>query len=325
MRMLLKSTLIVGAILFQPLSAQEYFGQFPDAPKVELISAGDSTVYRLLQEFVFVDPNGLIWSVPETTKVDGASIPRVFWSFIGGPFSGKYVHASIIHDYYCCKKSRAADHTHRTFYFGMRAKGVSLWKSKLMYWAVSVFGPQWHLAGKAAPEQGSLPARKAESGGSESQHASRVVAVDSVNLEDPKILAAALVKFGAVARTLRTSNGEILDVSASGPVIGALDSVRENADAYRRLFSADDFGDNEAELGLLDVDLLSRMSSGAVSDLDDFANWPQDKIPSLDSTPSYEQWRNSLGGTDIGIHLERGELDDLQYLLEAGTTDGRTR
>ncbi len=30
---------------------------------------------------------------------DGASIPRVFWRFIGPPAAGKYAHASLLHDW----------------------------------------------------------------------------------------------------------------------------------------------------------------------------------------------------------------------------------
>ncbi len=38
--------------------------------------------------------------------VDGASIPRMFWSIIGGLFDEGYRDASIIHDWYCDKRLR---------------------------------------------------------------------------------------------------------------------------------------------------------------------------------------------------------------------------
>lgn len=59
--------------------------------------------------------------------------------------SGRYIHASIIHDKYCDTRERTAHDTHRNFYYGMRASGVSPSKAKLMYWAVRTFGPSWTI------------------------------------------------------------------------------------------------------------------------------------------------------------------------------------
>ena len=41
------------------------------------------------------------WTAPKGAKVDGASIPQLFWTPIGGPFEGKYRYASVIHDTEC--------------------------------------------------------------------------------------------------------------------------------------------------------------------------------------------------------------------------------
>jgi len=97
----------------------------------------------LLTSFRYKDPKGLTWSVPSGACVNGASIPKAFWSFIGGPLSGKYVEASIIHDYYCTVKSRPWQETHEAFYYAMRARGVSATKAATMYQAVQKFGPRW--------------------------------------------------------------------------------------------------------------------------------------------------------------------------------------
>lgn len=48
-----------------------------------------------------------------------------------------------MHDYFCEMKTRTSHDTHRNFYYGMRANGVSYWKAKAMYWAVATFGPDW--------------------------------------------------------------------------------------------------------------------------------------------------------------------------------------
>src|SRR5262245_41210351 len=55
----------------------------------------DGRQMTLLEPFQFVDPRGRRWSVPRGITVDGASIPPILWSIIGGPFEGKYRVASI--------------------------------------------------------------------------------------------------------------------------------------------------------------------------------------------------------------------------------------
>jgi hypothetical protein len=84
-----------------------------------------------------------MWSVPSGTRVDGASIPSVFWSIIGAPYTGKYREASVIHDYFCETKSRHWKAVHRVFLDGMLARGVDKIQAQLMYLAVYRFGPRW--------------------------------------------------------------------------------------------------------------------------------------------------------------------------------------
>ncbi|WP_077342874.1 DUF1353 domain-containing protein [Pseudocolwellia agarivorans] len=124
----------------------EYFGEFSGEPsfKVKTNDEGRPT-FILLDNFSFTDPNGFKWEVPKNWEVDGASIPKLAWSFVGGPMSGKYIHASIIHDKYCDTKKRTSHDTHRNFYYGMKANGVSEAKASVMYWAVRTFGPSWKV------------------------------------------------------------------------------------------------------------------------------------------------------------------------------------
>src|SRR5690606_16753795 len=124
-----------------PASSSEYFGRFSGDPQGQFIETPDRPRFKLTSPFEFEDPNTLKWRVPPDTEVDGASIPKVLWSVIGGPFSGRFLKASIVHDYYCDRKVRTAHDTHRNFYYGMRANGVSENKATLMYWAVKAFGP----------------------------------------------------------------------------------------------------------------------------------------------------------------------------------------
>lgn len=103
----------------------------------------DGRNIRLESDLVFIDPADVRWAAPKGAVVDGASIPKGFWSIIGGPFEGKYRNASIIHDWFCDKRTRTWQATHRVFYDGMIASGVGTVQAKLMYYAVLWGGPRW--------------------------------------------------------------------------------------------------------------------------------------------------------------------------------------
>jgi hypothetical protein len=103
----------------------------------------DGRTMELVQPFTYTDSHGVTWPVPARTQVDGASIPSVFWSIIGAPFTGKYREASIIHDYYCATRSRHWKAVHKVFLDGMLARGVDRIQAQLMYLAVYRFGPRW--------------------------------------------------------------------------------------------------------------------------------------------------------------------------------------
>ncbi len=103
----------------------------------------DGRTMELLQPFTYVDSKGVRWPVPARTRVDGASIPRPLWSIIGAPYTGKYREASVIHDYYCERKSRHWKAVHRMFLESMLARGVNRIRAELMYLAVYRFGPRW--------------------------------------------------------------------------------------------------------------------------------------------------------------------------------------
>jgi hypothetical protein len=103
----------------------------------------DGRQMTVVEPFQFIDPHDRRWSVPRGIAVDGASIPQIFWSIIGGPFEGKYRNASVIHDYYCKTRSRRWQDVHLVFYEAMLASGVADPQALLMYKAVEQFGPRW--------------------------------------------------------------------------------------------------------------------------------------------------------------------------------------
>ncbi len=136
----------------------EYFGEFTGEPSLKVKNNDEGRpTFVLLEDFSFKDPNGFLWTTPKKWEVDGASIPQFVWSLFGGPMSGKYIYASIIHDRYCDTRERTAHDTHRNFYYGMKASGVSEGKANSMYWAVRTFGPSWKLVKKRTVIHGTAP------------------------------------------------------------------------------------------------------------------------------------------------------------------------
>lgn len=264
-------------------NAQEYFGAFIDKLRGTFnIEAKPRPTFRLEVEFRFNDPNGLQWVAPPETEVDGASIPQPFWSFIGGPFEGEYINASVIHDHYCRTKTRTAHDTHRNFYYGMRASNVPEWKAQFMYWAVSTFGPDWKLQPRVTVSQtcssavGDTPICTTVP-----TIAIELVTSPPVDLSDPEVLAAALSKATAVARTLRTSDGKVLDVNTNGQVLATVENVQANSAAYRQVFAGREFASSPAKLGV-----LVQASSSTLSDIQP---WAGNRIPKLVKTPVLTQ------------------------------------
>jgi lysozyme family protein len=126
-------------------------GSYTNAPPLtEWLDDGRSM--RLKRPFGFVEESGREWPVPSEIIVDGASIPRVFWSLIGGPFEGPYRNASVVHDYYCDVRTRTWQDTHRVFFEAMRCSGVNDVRAKVMYYAVYRFGPRWTMGPAAVAE-----------------------------------------------------------------------------------------------------------------------------------------------------------------------------
>jgi hypothetical protein len=98
---------------------------------------------RLLNRFAYVDPIEIRWEVPRGAVVDGASIPRVLWTLIGGPFEGKYRTASVVHDWYCDLRSRPWKQVHRMFFDAMITSLVPVAQARLLYAGVYLGGPRW--------------------------------------------------------------------------------------------------------------------------------------------------------------------------------------
>jgi Protein of unknown function (DUF1353) len=129
--------------LIQPAYAthSDSYGRFEGDVVAKWLADGRNM--ELMQPFAYVAPIGRRWDAPAGSRVDGASIPRFAWTFIGGPFEGKYRNASVIHDVACQKKNRPWQEVHEAFYTAMLASDVGERLAALMFAAVYHFGPRW--------------------------------------------------------------------------------------------------------------------------------------------------------------------------------------
>jgi hypothetical protein len=127
----------------QPPVAIQEWGEFPVPARVELLDDGRQV--RLLEDFVYLDPRGRAWTASKDSIVNGASIPKAFWTITGGPFEGKYRNASIVHDEACVRMTEPSENVHLMFYEACRCGGVSEYQAKVLYAAVYHFGPKWTI------------------------------------------------------------------------------------------------------------------------------------------------------------------------------------
>ncbi|HEY1065663.1 MAG TPA: DUF1353 domain-containing protein [Pirellulales bacterium] len=131
------------------VSANDEWGRFPASPRAELLD--DGRTLRLLEDFVYLDPRGRRWLAAKGAEVNGASIPRAFWSVAGGPLDGRYRNASIVHDEGCVQRTAAWQDVHRMFYEACRCGGLPERQAKILYAAVYHFGPRWIVEPEHSP------------------------------------------------------------------------------------------------------------------------------------------------------------------------------
>ena len=134
-----------------PQSTTTDFGRFEG----DVVAAWDpdGRNMTLRENFAYIDSMERRWLAPAGTVVDGASIPRLFWTVIGSPFAGKYRNASVVHDIECDEMRQPWQDVHRMFYEACRCGGVDEAQAKIMYYAVYHFGPRWQLIVENVIEQ----------------------------------------------------------------------------------------------------------------------------------------------------------------------------
>lgn len=151
----------------KPASRGSSWGSFSGPVRTQWEEDGVHMV--LLNELRYTDPDGEVWVAPAGSRVNGASIPRAFWSIIGGPFDGKYRNASVLHDVAYGQQTRPWRDVDRMFYNAMRCSGVGAVTAKTMYYALLKYGRHWDHPRAAAVER--------PGGGAEAPPAERVTSV----------------------------------------------------------------------------------------------------------------------------------------------------
>ena len=106
-------------------------------------------IWEVMEEFTYkVFNSTAMITVPVGYITDFASIPRLCWRLIGHP-AGKYGKAAVIHDFLYSSHRYNRKRSDEIFYEAMGVSGVVLWKRKIIYRAVRMFGMfAWKKAGK---------------------------------------------------------------------------------------------------------------------------------------------------------------------------------
>ena len=169
---------------WMPAAVQDHkWGYYSGYPETRWDPNGRSMT--LLNELRYTDPNGVEWVAPAGSKVDGASIPRTLWTFMGGPFEGKYRNASVLHDVCYEQQNRPWQDCDRMFYNAMRCSGVSAVEAGTMYYSLYKFGRHWKFQVKKAKAL-SKKERMAMAQPAEPAELQRAEPVDRISIEQAR-------------------------------------------------------------------------------------------------------------------------------------------
>jgi len=105
---------------------------------------------KLVSTLSFYHNRTLITALPGLI-INGASIPRYFWSTIGCPNSGEFIGSAIIHDGLYKSQIMSREAADKLFLVMLRDNGVDIVRAYLMYGALRLFG--WYSWNKKTPEE----------------------------------------------------------------------------------------------------------------------------------------------------------------------------
>ena len=120
-----------------------------DAWGYKLLSLRNGREWELIEDYTY-ERGPILIMVSRGFVYDGASIPRVFWRFIGPPAAGKYAHASLLHDWlyvhqrWLCGDGELVKITRKEaddlMLVVMKEDGVSWWRRNAIHRAVRLGG-----------------------------------------------------------------------------------------------------------------------------------------------------------------------------------------
>lgn len=292
----------VLGVIYSPALADPYFGEFQSSPEGRFVNDTDRPKFVLAKDFSYTDPNGLVWTAPSGETVDGATIPQWAWSIVGGPFSGNYLRAAIIHDYYCCSKSRDYYDTHNTFWRGLRLDGIGRAKAHLMWAAVRIGGPEYWDVDPTVTPPAPCHAEGADI---------KIGSLLDDKSEDVRGIAA--TKFVALARTLKTTNGLILDVVDGEPIEAGTDRAREHLDNIYKAIEAN-FDFPREQLGIFStLDNPEYEDNEVAEDEIKVYAWAPGQIPEIESylrlTDNFSEFTPMVASSDKSYP---SQVEDIQ-------------
>jgi len=107
----------------------------------------DDNEYQLMLPFNYICPKyGIEVRIPELFIFDGASIPRLFWTTTGSPFSPQYMGPALIHDYlYTTAKEHygspvTREKADKIFEYALGLNNVSDYQKFKMYRSLRILG-----------------------------------------------------------------------------------------------------------------------------------------------------------------------------------------
>lgn len=118
---------------------------------LKAVDLPDGRRRRLLEPFRYRSALlARVIEVPEGFVYDGASIPRALWWLIGGPFTGRYRRAALLHDYLYTVRVCSREEADQVLLEAMVEDRVPKWRRWAMFQAVRLGGG---AAWRAATEQ----------------------------------------------------------------------------------------------------------------------------------------------------------------------------
>lgn len=95
-------------------------------------------IYRLKEDFTYESKKYGKITVPKGFETDFASVPRVFQLFV--PVDGRYLDATIVHDYMYENALRTKKEADAILAEGMKVLGVKKWRQIAINLGVKFFG-----------------------------------------------------------------------------------------------------------------------------------------------------------------------------------------